>query len=687
MSNLMVSGLFGANVALFALAWYVFFQPTLQKKVVELEENNKAQQQHEQRYKQIIDAADVGIAVFKDNKFIYINNNFSKKLGSYSTSYIINTNLQNHLHPDDVQQMLIRQLAVLQDGRYNNIETRFFTQDNQVFHAEISLMPINFDHDKAVLMLVKDISDRKKREDTFARQQRTMNTILEHAPIGIWMLGTDRKIKFMNNNFASKIGIAAESFLAAEHYSELLPHEVSQRFMQSDGECIRSMNVHFSHETINCADGKEHIFEMVKAPILDDDKTLLGVVTLAIDATERIFAEQEKEEMQRQVEHTQRLESLGVLAGGIAHDFNNILTSILGNASILKQNMSNINDANKLENIIAASERAANLCRQMLAYSGKGHFVIEVVDMSDMLRDMMQLLEVSIEKNVSIEYDLTPNLPKVEVDIAQLQQVIMNLIINGSEAIEHQHGHITVRTGLMNADATYFQACHADEAEDGEYIYLEVEDNGSGMSPEIQKKIFDPFFTTKFTGRGLGMSAILGIVKGHHGALRLESTAGQGTTFRVLFPTSGYFEETAPTDVTDVTVIRELPKELKGTVLVVDDEAMVLEISSALLTRMGFDVLQAKDGAKGVEIFNTHQADISLVLLDLTMPRMSGKECFFKLREVCNDIPVLFSSGYSEEDSMRGFEQKNISFIQKPYSPDVLQQRAYQLLRQSNKGV
>ncbi|MDQ6989054.1 MAG: PAS domain S-box protein [Mariprofundaceae bacterium] len=682
MSNLMFIALLGANMLLLGLYWHLFFQRKLQAKVAEINDHHKVQQGNEQRYKQIIEASDVGIAVFKDSKFVYINNKLSKKLGSYSSSYIINTDIRNHLHPDDVQQMLIRQLAVLQNARYTNIETRFFTQDNLVFHAEVSLMPIRFESADAVLMLVRDVSERKKREDTFARQQRTMNTILEHAPIGIWMLGTDRKIQFMNQNFASKIGIAADAFLNAEHYSTLLPHAVSQRFMQSDGECIRSMNVHFSHETIACVDGTDHVFEIVKAPILDDDKTLLGVVTLAIDVTERIHAEQEKDKMQRQVEHTQRLESMGVLAGGIAHDFNNILTSILGNASILKHNISNINDAQKLGNIISASERAANLCRQMLAYSGKGHFVIEVIDMSDILKDMVQLLEVSIEKHAHLEYELEQKLPKVEADVAQLQQVIMNLVINASEAIEHQHGHITVRTGLMDADSAYLSQCHADDIEAGEYIYLEVQDNGSGMSQDVQSKVFEPFFTTKFTGRGLGMSAILGIVKGHHGALLLTSEAGQGTTFRVLFPTSGYFDAV---ENTDITVIREIPKTLKGTVLVVDDEAMVLEVSTALLKRMGFDVLQAKDGEKGVEIYNAHKADISMVLLDLTMPRMSGKECFFKLREVNKDVPVLFSSGYSEEDSMRGFEQHHVSFVQKPYSPEVLQQRAYQLLRDAHE--
>jgi len=238
------------------------------------------------------------------------------------------------------------------------------------------------------------------------------------------------------------------------------------------------------------------------------------------------------------LEHTQRLESLGVLAGGIAHDFNNLLTAILGNAGLARRRTpENSPITANLKHIEDASERAADLCKQMLAYSGKGKFIVIPINLSTLITDITKLLSISITKNVSLRTDLDAALPAIEADKAQMQQVIMNLVINASEAIAEDNGNIVIHTGVMDADASYLQTTHIDDPlPSGSYVFMEISDDGCGMDQQTQKKLFDPFFTTKFAGRGLGMSAILGIVRGHRGAIKVYSEAGKGTTFKVLFP-------------------------------------------------------------------------------------------------------------------------------------------------------
>jgi len=380
----------------------------------------------------------------------------------------------------------------------------------------------------------------------------------------------------------------------------------------------------------------------------------------------------EQKENAKKLEHTQRLESLGVLAGGIAHDFNNILTAIMGNAALAERSLDTASPAKiNLARIEQATQRAADLCKQMLAYSGKGQFVIKTINVSDLVDEMVHLIEVSIEKNVVIKYHLTEGLPLVEVDVAQLQQVILNLITNANEAIDNKSGVVSFSTGVMHADKAYLESSICDTSvPEGRYVYIEVSDTGCGMDAITMEKMFDPFYTTKFTGRGLGMSAVLGIVRGHNGALRVYSELNKGTTFKVLFPAS---EQAEPHK------IGAQPSENSwrpsGVVLVVDDEESICEVVSMMLEDMGFSTLTAKDGVEAVAVYEQHQDDIFCVLLDMTMPRMDGKACFRELRRINKDVKVVLTSGYSEEDATGRFQGKGLAgFIQKPYSPEYLEE-------------
>ena len=362
----------------------------------------------------------------------------------------------------------------------------------------------------------------------------------------------------------------------------------------------------------------------------------------------------------------QKLESLGILAGGIAHDFNNLLTGVLGNASLARMDVpSSSPAAQPLSQIETTAHRAAELCQQMLAYAGKGKFVTTQLDLSTLVEEMAQLLEVSISKTAVLKLDLARNLPAVRADPTQIRQVTMNLITNASDAMGDGSGVIAITTGTMNCDRQYLNTTHlGEELKDGTYVFLEVRDTGCGMDQETQAKMFDPFFSTKFTGRGLGMAATLGIVRGHHGAIKIYSELGSGTTTKVLLPAS---EQPAATPKAHNAL--DPSWRGSGTVLIVDDEKVIRDLGARILGRQGFEVLKAESGAQALELFRAHTEEIAVVLLDLTMPGLSGEETFRELRRIRPDVRVILSSGYNEQDAIDRFVGEGLAgFLKKPYS-------------------
>lgn len=385
------------------------------------------------------------------------------------------------------------------------------------------------------------------------------------------------------------------------------------------------------------------------------------------DVTERRKAEEGKRAMEQQMLQVQKLESLGVLAGGIAHDFNNLLMSILGNADLALSELPPHGSAQEsLTDIVRASRRAADLCRQMLAYSGKGRFTVEPVNLNDLIEEMAHLLVVSISKNVRLQCRFADDLPFVEGDATQLRQIVMNLITNASEAVGSGVGSVTLATGVEACTAESFADTVTHERlPDGPYVFVEVADTGCGMSPETLAKIFDPFFTTKFTGRGLGLAAVLGIVRGHKGAIRVRTEPDRGTSFRVLLPMRGGPLPAVPAPAPERV---EPPPHIAGTILLVDDEPGVRQVAGRMLTTAGFQVLTAASGAEAIEIVAADPARITCVLLDLTMPQMDGEETLIRMRAIRGDLPVVLSSGYNEQESTQRFAGRDLAgFIQKPY--------------------
>jgi PAS domain S-box-containing protein len=399
------------------------------------------------------------------------------------------------------------------------------------------------------------------------------------------------------------------------------------------------------------------------------------LVGFAHDVTDRVAADRHRGVLENKLLDAQKLESLGILAGGIAHDFNNLLTGILGNVSLMRLELpvsSALRD--HVDQIESVTIRAADLCRQLLAYSGKGRFVVQPLDTSEVVRQTAQLLKLSIGKNATLRLDLADNLPLVEADAMQLRQVVMNLVLNAAEALGERAGNISIVTGVLQAEGDYLRSTFlAPELSEGSYVFLEVSDNGCGMGAETQAKIFDPFFSTKFTGRGLGLSAVLGIVRGHKGAIKVYSELGRGTTLKLLFPTA----------VARAQAVRAPPVlERRGTVLVVDDEEVVRGVAARILGSYGFDVILASDGREGVERFRERHQEISVVLMDLTMPTLDGVDAFREIRALNDSVPVLLMSGYNEQDAVTRFAGKGLAgFVQKPFTVEMLRERLLSVLR------
>ncbi|MDQ6964144.1 MAG: PAS domain S-box protein [Mariprofundales bacterium] len=533
-------------------------------------------------------------------------------------------------------------------------------KSGEIFPLDIRVTEMRVGGERLFLGILRDITARRALEV----EQRQLTLAVEQAQDAIFITDHEGVINYFNPAFERLSGFDANELIGSS--AKLMKSgKMESSFYERMWQAIlqgREWRAEFINRR---RDGVLYEVDQSISPIKDQHDRVVGFVSVQRDITQ--------DKLQReQLEHTQRLESLGVLAGGIAHDFNNLLTAILGNSALAKMRIDPTSPAiDMLTNVEKSSERAALLCKQMLAYSGKGKFVVESINLTELIHEMISLLNVSINKSVVMRLDLSEQLPNIEADTAQMQQIVMNLVINASEAIGNRSGIITIHTGAVEVDADYIATTYLkDNIAPGRFVMLEVSDTGCGMDSATQKRIFDPFFTTKFTGRGLGMSAILGIVRGHHGAIKVYSEEGKGTTFKILLPCSALRSN---------KIKRESQPKVNnsaahGTVLIVDDEETIRVTAAAMLEDIGFTTLTAVDGVDGVATFKRHREEISVVLIDMTMPRMGGEELFCELRKIDPNIRVVLSSGYNEQDATSHFAGKGLAgFIQKPYRPQVLQ--------------
>jgi signal transduction histidine kinase/CheY-like chemotaxis protein len=418
------------------------------------------------------------------------------------------------------------------------------------------------------------------------------------------------------------------------------------------------------------------LFQVTYNPIVDGRGRVTAVIGAAMDITDRQKAEAARLEMERRLLHAQKLESIGLLAGGVAHDFNNLLLAVLGNLELALDDLPAGSPVRtSVQHALDAARRGADLTRQMLAYSGRGHFVIDDIDLNRVVEENAHMLRAATSKHVTLDVRLDPAVPPVRADAGQVQQVIMNLITNASEAIGERPGVITVTTGATYCDAEYLERSRLDERPaPGLFAWIEVSDTGCGMDTETLARLFEPFFTTKFAGRGLGMSAVLGIVRGHGGAILVTSEPGHGTTIRVLFPASIRGAESLAAG--PVAPVPRPPSRRTPTdtlILVVDDEESVRRLGAAMLARLGYRALAAASGAEAVALMRERGRDVACVLLDLTMPDMDGVATFEAIRRVAPAAKIILCSGYSAPPTVPDLASRGLAaFLQKPFGLEAL---------------
>jgi PAS domain S-box-containing protein len=521
----------------------------------------------------------------------------------------------------------------------------------------------------------------KALRDEIARLRQDnaqLRNVLQTVPVAVLIKDRDSRFLYTNPSGAVGYGLPADQVIG-RFERDLMPEgNPTAEYLAQDREVIDSGKPATIPEFMfRAADGRTFCLHIMKYPVFFASRKAVLVVVYDLTHAKRLM--EERALLDRKVQEKQRLESLGVMAGGIAHDFNNLLVGVLANADMALVHTPAESSATRyLDRLKAAAHRLTALSRQMLAYSGRGRFETELLDLSSVTDELMSLLEASIGKNVRVEMELPTGLPLVHVDPAQIRQVIMNLITNAAEAIGERSGTVFLRAGAEHFDPqNHPKLTLGAELVPGDSVCLEIRDDGEGMSPRTLERLFDPFFTTKTSGRGLGLAAVLGIVRSHRGALEVRSVEGKGTTFRVWLP------------VARASVPRNEPlpppsTELRARglrVLVVDDELIVRQAATAVLESFGFVVETAENGDRALEMMAQSGGSLDAVVLDMSMPGRSVRDTYAGIRTLRPSLPVVLTSGFTELDVIDELvRQRSTVFVQKPFSAQELIDKLYGLM-------
>ncbi len=619
--------------------------------------------------------SDAVISADMDGAITFCNDAAVRMYG-YSREELVGQPISVLYLEDNLQNVLASWERIRSGETFHRANARRRRKDGSLIDVEISGFPVR-DLDGNIVgtaSVAVDVTERVRAENALREKAADLDATFASAAEGIILIDRELRVLSFNQAAAHLLQSVHGGQLAAgdRAIDWVLEHD-REAFLNTTSRTIAGRTFTFEQE-VRPPGQPTAWWEFSFAPVKLENGEVRGVAIGIRDVSDR----KQTEETLRQA---QKLESLAVLAGGIAHDFNNLLVGILGNAGLALAELSPASPAREtIEAIETAGQRAAELARQMLAYSGKGKFVIQSVNMNELVEEMAHLLRVSTAPGASLAFHLYPALPVVEGDATQLRQVIMNLVVNASDAIGDREGTIAISTSVVNATSELLRETYlAPDLPAGSYISIEVRDTGAGMSPETVSRIFDPFFTTKFTGRGLGLAAVLGIMRGHRGAIKVESEEGLGTTFTLLLPAAS----------TAATPVDAGPPQAawrgSGTVLVIDDEPTVRAVTARALRAFGFDVIEAGDGVEGLERYAENRDRVVAALIDMTMPRMNGIETLRRIRELNPGVALIMMSGYSEQDTMAevGADPRS-GFVQKPFELAALRETLRGFLDQSS---
>ena len=607
-------------------------------------------------------------------KFIEVNDTACEMLG-YTSEELLQMCPTDIDAPETLADVPVMMDNLMAD-KFAKWEGVHVGEDGRRIPVEITNHLFELEGKSVILSVARDITERKQAEKILAEQADFNLRVFNSSEANLAVVDQDGVILGINESWRSfardNLGKAESTWGVGANYFVDYDEkwgDVEQAQAAFIGvRKVQSGELPYFNIEYTCHGNEKRWFLLNVLPLIGNKGSVLVSHT---NITKRKIAEDDKLELERQLQHSQKLESLGVLSGGIAHDFNNILAIIMGYCSLTKLNYEMAEK--NIPIIESAAERAAGLCRQMLAYAGKAQLTKTKINIVEKMDDIVNMLKATLPRNVAIKADFPAEIPIVEGDVSQLGQVVMNLIINASEAIGAEQGDVIVSlTKIRVIAGKTYEDYHGKPIPTGEYVCLEVTDNGCGMDEATKWRIFEPFYTTKFTGRGLGMSAVLGIINSHNGALQLFSQPGQGTTFKVYLPAPAD-ENTRGENQLESTP--PAPWQGSCTILLVEDEESIRDIAKSLLEMFGFTVLEAVNGKEALEIYQKNAAEINLVLTDMGMPIMDGYELFAELKKLNSQLPIIVSSGYGDAEVIARIGSDNIAgIISKPYNPSQLRE-------------
>ena len=641
----------------------------LQRVQLQLEESRD-------KYQDLYDFAPVGYFTLSQKGLISEANLTGASQLGMPRPKLINLGFGHFVAPESEDQYYQHILNVRKQEGKQFCDLMLKSEDGSSFYAHLESVrmdaPVQAQKENGathvIRMAVIDITDRKMAEDAVRFSEELFHGMFEnHAAVMLLIEPATGRIIDANIAAERFYGYATSELrsMCIQEINILPPDEVA--IERNLALSQRRSHFIFPHRL---ADGAVRTVEVHSSPIEHNGKVML--FSIIHDITESKRLEAERQEMERKLLHAQKLESLGVMAGGIAHDFNNLLQVVLGNLDLALDDIPPDSEARtSILNAIKASERSAELSGQMLVYSGSAIYFPMDIYLDDLLNKTISLLQSTIPGHIAIDFDICKTLPPIKGKADQIQRLISNLVVNASEAIGETEGAVRLSAGIVDCDEAYLSHSRLEMApEPGRFVYLEVTDTGCGMDDKTLQRLFDPFFSTKFWGRGLGMAEVMGIVKGHHGAIIVDSEIGKGTTVRVLFPLSEKLQDSSVQVKGVIETKPSVPASPTGrkSILVVEDEEMVRGLVTSRLEVLGYLTITASDGEEGVRIFRERPNEIDLVLLDFAMPRMNGVEAFAQLMRIKPDVKVILSSGYTEDVVMRSFPGKRpAGVLHKPY--------------------
>jgi two-component system cell cycle sensor histidine kinase/response regulator CckA len=641
--------------------------------LADLEKTLAALQENEKKYRALVEETDTGFVIIDGDGNVLDANSEYVRLTGHETLEEISGRCVVEWTADYQKERNAQEVAkCLEQGFVRNLEIDYVNKDGIVTPIEINATVIETSVGPQIVTLCRDITRRKQAEETLRQKSEEQRVLLSTIPAFVYFKNRNSKYIAANKAFADMTGTPIDEIAGKTDY-DFFPREEANFYRKCDQQVMESGEPQYNiEEPVTGADGKRMWVSTNKIPFFDPDGNVTGMVGLTLDITGRTKAEEEKRSLESQFLQAQKMEAIGTLAGGIAHDFNNLLMGIQGNVSLMLMDMDSTHPHfERLKNIEKQAQSGAKLTSHLLGYARKGKYEVKPVDLNQLAEKTSNTFGRT-RKEITIHREFAEDLFAIEADPGQIEQVLLNLFVNAADAMRYG-GDLILKT---------VNATHKDmkgklyDPEPGNYVLLMVTDTGIGMDKKTMERIFDPFFTTKELGRGtgLGLASAYGIIKGHGGYIDVDSEKGKGTTFSIYLPAS-------EKEVRKAAKIAE--RFIKGTetVLMVDDEDLILKVGQELLEAMGYRVLIAKDGKEAIEVYEKQQDDIDIVLLDMIMPNMGGGEVYDRMKEINPDVTVLLSSGYSiNGEATEILERGCDGFIQKPFNMKKLSGKITEVL-------